>query len=186
MAITRLFHNHDDALAAVADLTNAGFKPAHIHVVTAAQSGRLVATQTRLGIGEETAKKYADVIEAGGALVVLDAPFGTAIQARQVLESAHPAGASSAYHGDEWNDDLPVSSALGLPTLWPKGSVVSSTAYLVGRLSKQSPSSLSGVAKASARKPTSANSHKVSILPFPTLVKNSTPRSLAGVRKRSA
>ena len=76
MPIFRLFDTSEDAMAAVAELKQAGI--GRIGIQLAARTADEVSAEamTAKGLPEAQARRFAEQVGAGGALLIVDAPFG--------------------------------------------------------------------------------------------------------------
>jgi hypothetical protein len=123
MPISRVFRTEADADAAVHDLEEAGFWTTGITVLRSGAGTISAAELQTHGLTEERAAHYAQRVAAGGAVVIVDPPFGWAVRANQIL--ARPRGGDSEdapadVHDVDtahWNEAAPLSDALGLPIL---------------------------------------------------------------------
>jgi hypothetical protein len=192
MPIIRVFHSSEDAAAAVAALTGAGFKPSHIHVIPPAHAASLGAVLRRIGGSTTDADRYAGQLSAGGTLVAIDAPFGTTVQAERILRSVNPTGAADETalypYGVYGDGNGPIFTNVAAVRAASEALPASFSA--VRSQSEGKPSGLSGVRKASEALPGSfasvrAAAGKAATLPGATISGNDTPRSLSGVRAQS-
>lgn len=122
MPISRLFHAAADAQDAVNRLERAGYERVQLIGGTGAAPG---ADALRAhGISRTQAEHLAERIAAGGALVIVDAPFGTGADAAAILERAglseaegQMAASAPEFHHVGHDNAAPLSSALGIPVL---------------------------------------------------------------------
>jgi hypothetical protein len=120
MPISRIFDSHDDAMAAIADLKQAGYWEEEVRTVARSAGEVTVDGLMRQGVARSRARLYVDRLNAGATLVLVDAPFGMAGGAMSVLERAHGGEAApveAIYEGSNRDPATPLSSALNLPVL---------------------------------------------------------------------
>lgn len=89
MPIVRMFRTNDDATEAAADLGKANFGNAGrvgVQIVSDIPDEADMQMMRAVGLTEEQASEFAQDIEAGGVLLVADAPFGTAGRVAEILE----------------------------------------------------------------------------------------------------
>ena len=85
-SVVGLFENRSDAQAALHDLQNAGFSGNNVSLVESA-TGRLAGALTSAGIPQEDAAIYADGVQSGGSLIVVQAvPDAEASRAADILD----------------------------------------------------------------------------------------------------
>jgi hypothetical protein len=80
-------------------------------IATAIMKGYILKSDARI---------YAEGVAGGGTLVIVHAPFGTALEATEILGSFSPTHAGVAepkYPSRPWDDAAPLSSALHMPVL---------------------------------------------------------------------
>ena len=128
--ISRMYASHEAATRAVAELKDYGF--AHVHLVAGAGGGKagngvsdrshdeIVAAIMKGHVLKADARVYAAGVARGGTLVTVRAPFGSAVQAMQVMNEFDPIDSGvpdPQYPGAGWNDESPMSSLLHMPVL---------------------------------------------------------------------
>ena len=85
-SVVGLFENRSDAQAALRDLQNAGFSGNNVSLVESV-TGRLAGALTSAGIPQEDAAIYADGVQSGGSLIVVQAvPDAEASGAADILD----------------------------------------------------------------------------------------------------
>ncbi len=96
--VTRLYERHEQALAAAGELASTGFAEDAIRVITAgsASAGEIASTLEDAGFSSGGAADLAARIAGGAALVVLRAPFGTAVEAMELMDRHGPVASSEA------------------------------------------------------------------------------------------
>jgi hypothetical protein len=122
MPISRLFSTQDDANAAVDELKNIGFRAELMMIVTgSAEHPATAKSVAELGIGKASAQHVAERINHGGALVIMDPPFGSAGTATPILERKRSGDTEDVridYHHHVAHDAAaPLSSMLNWPVL---------------------------------------------------------------------
>lgn len=118
MALSRLFTSAAAAEAAVTALRDAGFRRAAIR--TLGQGGEPVtsAQVAATGVSRDNAAFTAERINAGATLVVVEAPFGAAAKATEILQHGATVDEPGAiYEGSGLDDAAPLSSLFGWSTL---------------------------------------------------------------------
>lgn len=124
--ISRMYASHDQALKAANDLRNSRFaRFTSVNMVShndAPEAGiDAIAMAVMKGyVLKSQAKVYAQGIQRGGSLVTVNAPFGTAIAAMQIMDQHGPIDSGVVEPKDRlpaWDDATPVSCALNLPVL---------------------------------------------------------------------
>lgn len=122
--ITRLYASAEKAAAAVSALKAKKFKDSDIDCVAGGDGA--AAALSAAGVYEAGAQTYAEKLKAGGAVVVVRAPYGNAILAKRVLDAAGPEASPVKY--DEVyveSADKPVCTKdRYLPELLPDGTLV--------------------------------------------------------------
>jgi hypothetical protein len=128
--VSRMYGSHEAATRAVAELKDYGF--AHVNLVAGAGDGKagngvsdrshdeIVAAIMKGHVLKADARVYAAGVARGGTLVSVRAPFGSAVQAMQVMNEFDPIDSGvpdPAYPGELWNDESPMSSLLHVPVL---------------------------------------------------------------------
>jgi hypothetical protein len=121
--ISRLYGNHGSAMAAVEELEASGFGKDAVHLVTLApgdaEDGVLAAIVAG-GVPTAHAPVYADGVRRGDTLVSVQAPFGFANTATDILDKHGPTPTDLPDHGYELpprDPAAPLSSAWGWPVL---------------------------------------------------------------------
>jgi hypothetical protein len=120
MSVSSMFNSSADALAAASDLKKVGFRDRSLHVVSQMSGPVTPAALTKKGISPIRADAYAQSIEDGRTLVIVETPLGSAKLATQILDRHHPnnSGVSQVnYEGYIGDESTPVSSHLRLPLL---------------------------------------------------------------------
>lgn len=131
--ISRLFHPAQTARNAATSLRDDGFAAQDILIVTPSEEGAFdkdaaLSAIAAMGVPSEDASVYGAAIDQGAGLVVVRAPFGTALTAIRMLDAYNPVAVDvahpelymrarptgSAAHSD---NPAPFSRALGLPVL---------------------------------------------------------------------
>jgi len=78
----------------------------------------LTAAIAKAGIVKYQAASFADIVKRGGAVVIVDAHFGTGAKASEILGKYNPIKASVAGSDTQvWDDAAPFSSLLHIPVL---------------------------------------------------------------------
>lgn len=144
--VKRLYERQENALAAAAALKSAGFADGSIRVLTAGGASASEISSSLEGAGLSSADTAACIacVAAGGGAVLVEAPFGTALEAEGILDSHGPVTAASE-SGSARSARLEADSRLSLGTWIPvltsgKSSTVllsggSTTKLLTGRSS---------------------------------------------------
>jgi hypothetical protein len=191
--IIRIYESVAQAATAAQQLRDEGFdhvfefKSASGKTAAAiAERKGLVASLMEAQVWKSHAESYAERLSKGGALVMVHAPFGSALHAIEILDSHSPVAVGFNESNVEpdfvWDDAAPLSSALRLPvltkvklpaeTLSGVASLTKGTAFLSDRLGI--PLLKQGVA------------HKNSSMGFSLLSRSATPlSSLFGLRTLS-
>jgi hypothetical protein len=135
--IARIFATPQTASAAAEALKAQGFPESSVTVIAAgghaagSNSADVDAITARIMaayILKAHAKLYADCISRGAALVVVAAPWGTAVTAQEIMAQFAPVDAGVAEPHDPprvWDEKRPFSSAFGLKLLGGSASPVS-------------------------------------------------------------
>ena len=135
-AVVRMYETDKQARKAVAMLKEGGFAEGLIHLVRPSPEGAAESSETLsnlLKVGKllrGDTKVYAEAIKKGRSIVIVEAPFGQAQGAIEILEDLDPiplvvepktpsatASASGAGSAATWVDAAPLSSALGFRVL---------------------------------------------------------------------
>jgi hypothetical protein len=131
MPISRLFSSEADANAAVDELKKIGFR-AELMMIVAGSAEHPVTTGSiiALGVGKTNAQHVADRVNHGGALVVMDPPFGSAATAIPILERKRSGDTEDVgidhHHYGSHDAAAPLSSMLNWPVLLHNPSPLSS------------------------------------------------------------
>jgi hypothetical protein len=135
-SITRLYDNHDKAMAVRRELTEAGFTDDQITVVKAArgnpaesQSGRhdqVISELAAAGLSGSDAAGYAERMRRGAVLLSVNAPFGRGAQATSIMDAhaqtdpgsaqREPASGTTSSRG-LIDEPAPLSKLLHVPVL---------------------------------------------------------------------
>lgn len=123
--IVRMYGSHDNAMSAVNELKRNRFEDNEIHVVSAegAHGGEgdgIVEAIMKAYVLKSQAKVYAEGVRRGGTLVVVHAPFGSALEATEILDSHSPidSGVPDTDHDRlTWDEAAPLSSTFQWPLL---------------------------------------------------------------------
>jgi hypothetical protein len=121
-AISRMYASHDAAVAAATDLRAARFHDVFVVTRTDGQTEDSLVREMMDGyVLKSDAKVLAKGVLAGGTLVTVHAPLGTAVKALKILHRHDPIESGIAEParspGPSWDDAAPLSSALQLPVL---------------------------------------------------------------------
>ncbi len=158
-AIVRLFESAARADEGIKRLKTWGFEDAVIsRVAPGGSEDSLAAAIAAANVLKSRAAIYAKGVARGGTLVVVRAPFGTAVIAEQLLDSAGTIDAGPVPgepRGREWDDAAPLSSCFGWSTLSKRGDYFLSP-NLVSKGGRTSGSSL-GLPELSSGSPTFGN-----------------------------
>ena len=130
--ITRMYANAERANAAAHELKNNRFVAFDdVHVITGGaqpNGDAIVASIMKALVLKAHARVLAEGVKRGGALVVVHAPFGCAVEAIDILESHGPVDSGVPDARDApvaWDDAAPCSSALHIPVLLSDASTFS-------------------------------------------------------------
>ncbi len=123
--ISRLYASHDQARKAAHALENHRFDRFNaVHVIgrgdPPASVDALTATIMKAWVIKPKAKILAEGVARGGALVVVQAPFGSGVSALDVLQSFDPIDSGVPDHDEPpltWDEATPVSNVLGMRVL---------------------------------------------------------------------
>jgi hypothetical protein len=126
--VVRVYESPAQAAKAAKDATDHGFMyVSHFKSAggkgSAATANRnaLVSSLMSAHVWQNHAELYADMLGKGGGLVAINAPFGTAVKAGEILDSYGPVhdpiSAAPRTPGFQWDEATPLSSALRLPVL---------------------------------------------------------------------
>jgi acetoin utilization deacetylase AcuC-like enzyme len=122
--IIRLYDSAAQAAKAAQQLVDEGFEHVrHIKAGSGKNANRqaLVTELMAAHIWKSHAETYADRLAKGGALVLVHAPFGSALNAEATLDQYEPNEkgiTTQTWEPDAvWDDATPLSSALHLPVL---------------------------------------------------------------------
>jgi hypothetical protein len=126
--LIRLYDNAAQGAKAAQHLMDEGFESVFhfkgiIGKTAAAEKERkkLMESLVNAHIWKSHADVYAERLSKGGALVLVHAPFGTALDAAERLDSFGPADAGISEDAPSksmaWDEATPLSSALQLPVL---------------------------------------------------------------------
>lgn len=137
MPILRMYNTIEDAMQAVTDLKQASFGRIGIQLVAKTADEISVEALTQMGVQPAQAQRFLRRVSDGGALVIAEAPFGTARGVTEVLDRSRPndTGVSQAletrsldstYGGGPRDGAAPLSSALNIPVLLNDPSPLSS------------------------------------------------------------
>jgi hypothetical protein len=81
----------------------------------------LITNMVHAQVLKSHAEAYADVLKNGKSMVLIHAPFGSALNVERVMDSYQPTETGipeTRYRPDYiWDDSAPLSSVLGLPVL---------------------------------------------------------------------
>ena len=129
--ITRIYDTYGNAMSAMAELKKNGFGDARVALFSnASNSGAapgssgegMGAALAAMGIPASDAKTYSDFVASGKSIVVSKPVFGAGARAVAIMDSHGPTQglvAKSSYTAAPQSPGTPLSSALGLPVLWP-------------------------------------------------------------------
>lgn len=125
--VTRIYGTQAQAMGAYNELKNLGYedlamvsRPASRQGATTGSRDEIVSELMRAHILESHAEIYAERIVQGATLVTVDAVFGTALKATQVMDGFDPVDSgigAPKYKTPLWDEAHPFSSALQLPLL---------------------------------------------------------------------
>lgn len=126
--ITRMYGTRTQAMRAYTELKELGYEDVAIVPHSPPPEGGLTADSREAIVSELTgtfilkdhAKIYAERIIQGGTVVTVDALFSTALAARELMDSCEPIDSGVPepdYSGQVWDEKLPMSSMLRMPTL---------------------------------------------------------------------
>jgi hypothetical protein len=119
--ICRMYGTRQEAEAALEELRLNGYDDCFLFAADAGSSqSSLVDAMCRAHILKYHAQVYADRVAKGGALVMLHAEFGMALKATQIMERHQTIDSGVAEPVEariDWDDSIPLSSALQLPVL---------------------------------------------------------------------
>ncbi|WP_428483176.1 hypothetical protein [Rhodopila sp.] len=90
MLVSRMFTTNEDAMGAVANLEQVGFRQASIRVIDKTKADVSETGIMQQGLSEAHAKDYAEGIRQGGTLVIAEAPLGASGRAAEILERVRP------------------------------------------------------------------------------------------------
>jgi hypothetical protein len=189
--IIRIYDSAATATAAAKDLTNAGFE--HVQqfksaggkgAMSAASRTKLVEEMMKAHIWRSHADIYADRLATGGALVMVHAPFGAALNAAEIMDAHDPMiegiTSSSKHREYTWDEATPFSSALQIPVL-TKMKLPAEEFSGVKSLSKGLMSDFIGIELLTA-----GAAHKTQSMGLPLLSHSATPlSSLFGMKTLS-
>lgn len=150
MPILRLFNTTEDATEAVAELKQFKYGRVGIQVVAQTADEFSFEAMKQMGVPEAQAQRFDERVREGGALVIVDPPFGIGARVVEVLDRTRPndSGASQAmevrapdpaYDGPGQDDAAPLSRALGLPLLSNNPAPLSAYLKLPTLLRRQNP-----------------------------------------------
>lgn len=178
--IVRLFDSAARADEGIKRLKTWGFEAGVISRVDPGGSEEAAASAIAAAhVLKANARVYARGVARGGTIVVVRAPFGTAVTAGQLLDSAGTADAGPVAgepRGRQWDDAAPLSSAFRLRVLSKRGDYFL-TPNLLSSAGNTTGSSL-GLPELSAGGPTTAGLGLISrnatplssLLKLPTLI----------------
>lgn len=140
MAVTRLYQTAADAAEATIELRQAGFSQYAVETIDNSAGPVSSAALVKKGVARSRAGELFEPINHGAALVIVDAPLGTARRANAILDK--PRGGdtgpvTSQYEAVIWDFATPLSALLGAPVLiddptplssWLKWPVLTKTA----------------------------------------------------------
>lgn len=122
--LIRLYDSATQSAKAAQQLADEGFEHVrHIKAGTGKGANRpkLVEELMSAQIWKSHAETYADRLMKGGALVLVHAPFGTALKAETAMDRHGPVdkGMPTSQHKRDfvWDDAAPLSSVLQMPVL---------------------------------------------------------------------
>lgn len=136
-AVVRIYETDKQARKAVAKLKEGGFAEDLIHLVTpspeGAESAETLSNLLKVGkLLRGDSKLYAESLQQGRSLVIVEPPFGHAQSAMEILDSLKPIlpvverktaspSASASASPAAWDDAAPLSSALGWTAVLSRG-----------------------------------------------------------------
>jgi hypothetical protein len=126
--VIRVYESPAQAAKAAKDATDHGFMYVSQFksvggkgTVAAANRNALVSSLMSAHVWQNHAELYADMLGKGGGLVAVNAPFGTAVKAGDILDSHGPVhdliSSAPRTPGFQWDEATPLSSALRMPVL---------------------------------------------------------------------
>lgn len=122
--IIRIYDSVAQSAKAVQQLTDEGFEHVrHIKAGTGKNANHqaLMAELMSAQIWKQHAEIYADRLKKGGALVLVHAPFGSALAAAATMDAHQPVDqglpTSQVKPDFVWDDAAPLSSVLQIPVL---------------------------------------------------------------------
>ena len=123
--ICRLYASHDQALKAAHALENNRFDRFNaVHVIgrddSHASVEALTAAIMKGWVLKSKAKILAAGVARGGALVIVQAPFGSGVSAIEILQGFDPIDSGVPDHDEPpltWDEATPVSNVLGMRVL---------------------------------------------------------------------
>ncbi len=121
MPISRLYPSSADANATKTELERAGFSVGSVHLLDASTGDTSPAALVRKGASKHNATIYAEAIQAGATLLMVEVPLGFAGRINPIL-NARRAGDGEAppvlnYETYDWDSAAPLSSLLRWPVL---------------------------------------------------------------------
>jgi hypothetical protein len=122
--LIRLFDSATQSAKAAQQLADEGFEHVrHIKAGTGKNANRqmLVSELMSAQVWKSHAETYAERLAKGGAMVLVHAPFGTALKAGAIMDAHGPVDqglpGAAAKPDFVWDDAAPLSSVLQLPVL---------------------------------------------------------------------
>ena len=122
--IIRIYDSATQSAKAAQQLADEGFEHVrHIKAGSGKNANRqaLLAELLSAQIWKNHAEIYADSLTKGGALVLVYAPFGSALRAEAAMDKYNPVSQGLATSQPKpdfvWDDAAPLSSVLHMPTL---------------------------------------------------------------------
>jgi hypothetical protein len=122
--IIRLYDAATQGAKAAKALSEEGFRHVH-HFSSSGGKGAkardgLVADMVAAHVYKSHAETYANQMAKGGSLVLVHAPFGSAVNAMRILDAHNPSGKGIQSPQEpmlKWDSGAPLSSALAMPVL---------------------------------------------------------------------
>lgn len=122
--ISRMYDSQERALQAARALRSVRHLQEHVYVAAPAAAGetedQVAARIMKHYVERAAAQTYAKGVMQGGALVTVHAPFGSGVEAAEILEEYGPIDSGITEvrtPGYQWDEAAPVSSAFHLRVL---------------------------------------------------------------------
>jgi hypothetical protein len=142
--LIRFYEAEADALDARNDLRQRGLRETAAHVISKLEPTAGEAALIQKGVRRENAGLYAARVRSGQTLLIVDAPYGSAMLAHEILDrprASDTADGHSHHEGADTADDAaPLSAVMGLPVLMHDDPAPLSSFLGIPTLSQQKPS----------------------------------------------